>query len=77
MTLRQLIGRFDYFWVFVPRYDAWYMCRLAGDAQIPVIEKGGLWMIVPDKVEDFDAIGIEQPRHPRSVTIPKEGARNG
>jgi len=71
-TLRQLIGRYDYFWVFVPRYDSWRLCRLAGVGQHPVIADGGMWVILAtDKVEDFEAIGIEMPRHPRSVTVPK------
>jgi hypothetical protein len=71
MTVSKMRGRFDYFWVFVPRYDAWRLGRFAGDAMIPVIENGGLWMILPDLKEDFQAVGVEQPMHPRSTTSAK------
>lgn len=60
----------DYFWVFVPKYDAWRLGRYIGPAGV-VLGQGGLWVIHPDISEDWPAVGIEQPRHPRAVTIPK------
>jgi hypothetical protein len=71
VTVREINGKFEYFWVFVPRYDAWRLGRFAGDAQIPVVCNGGMWTILPVKVEDFEAVGIEMPNHPRSTVVPK------
>ena len=71
MTLGEIKDQFDFYWVFVPRRDSWRLCKLAGEARIPVFHDGGAWLIFPEKVEEWEAIGIEMPRHPRSVSIPK------
>ena len=63
--------RFDFFWVFVPRRDSWRLCRLSGEARIPVFHENGMWIIFPEKVENWPAIGIDMPKHPMSRAVPK------
>jgi hypothetical protein len=72
MTLGQIKDKYDFFWVFVEKYDSWRLGRLTGEAaRFPVIFGGGLWVIHPDISDDWKAEGIDMPKHPRSEIVPK------
>lgn len=72
--LRYIKQRYDFFWVFVPKHDAWRLGRCAGGLKAVVLYGDGLWVVHPDLDESWEAVGVEMPRHPRSVTIPKTAA---
>jgi hypothetical protein len=75
MRLREIKDKFDYFWLFDPIRDSWRLARLIGPQQFPAFSDGGLWVLQGKPSDDYEAIGIEMPRHPRSVLVPKEGKR--
>lgn len=63
-TLKDMRGRFDYFWLFVPAYDSWRLGRFAGHRMEPVVSCSGLWISLPEILESWRAVGIEPPNHP-------------
>ena len=71
-TVRQIKDRFDLFWVFVPKYDAWRLGRKLGTTNIVGLLDGGSWVIHIDFSDDWMAVGVEMPAHPGSVIVPKE-----
>jgi len=73
MTVGEVKDRFDYFWVFIPAYDSWRLARQTGSSTriVVILDRGGLWIIMPTLSDKWEAVGIEQPKHPRSVIVPK------
>lgn len=71
MNVYQAKDSFDFFWVFVPRYDSWRLGRTLGSTRAVGLFQDGAWVILTDFNDGWEAIGVEMPKHPRSVTEPK------
>lgn len=74
-TLGAVKDRYPFFWVFMPRFDAWRLGRkTSAETPTVVIFSDGLWAIHPHLNDHWQAIGVDMPKHPRAVTIPKTAA---